>query len=263
MDAGKMLRLYAVIMVFLLPAISQGYPLKKIQIYTFENPPLVMKTGEGVEGLSGDYGKIVAEAIFKSGKQSFFEIVWLPYKRGLRGVETDPQGLFFALDRNAERESKFNWVMELGQVDCWLYAVNSYVKINSLWDLRKYRVGVQGGSAREAEVRRYMGASTKVEALADDNANLRKLHAGRIDIWATRPMVMESAQKALKAEKKWLRDLIPLKVLFKQHLWMMANRNMPEESRELVQSVFGWDGKKPVKSPALSARDVLKTLVLN
>lgn len=259
MGVNKILRLYALILLLSLPALSFG----KIHLYAFENPPLVIKEAEGFAGLSGVYGKIVANAVAESGKADEFELVWLPYKRGLMGVDRDSDGLFFAVDRTVETENQYNWIMNFGEVDCWLYAVNPRVQVDSLNDLRKFRIGVQGGSARETEVRRYMGWSPKVEALADDNANLKKLHAGRIDIWATRPMVMAEAQKELESKNKKLRAVLPLKLLFKQNLWMIGNRAMSAESREIVKSVFGWEGKKPVKSPALSTRDILKAIASN
>ncbi|UYL09821.1 transporter substrate-binding domain-containing protein [Bdellovibrio sp. SKB1291214] len=263
MGDHKMLRLYIFLLFLVLPTLSIAESFNKIKIYAFENPPLVVKTGEGFAGLAGYYGKAVAASLEESGQANDFELVWVPYKRGLMGVDKDVHGLFFAVDRTSDRETKFNWVMNFGEVECWLYATDPNVQINSLSDLRKYRIGVQGGSARESEIRRYMGWSPKVEAIADDNANLRKLHAGRIDIWATRPMVMVEAQKAMLLTDKSPRPLRPLKLLFKQNLWMIGNIHMPVQSKEIVKSVFGWEGKEPVKSPALSARDILKSVVSN
>ncbi|WP_413558246.1 substrate-binding periplasmic protein [Bdellovibrio sp. HCB209] len=259
----KVWRWVAVVPLFLIALAANASPSKKIQIYTFENPPLIVKSTEGFQGLAGVYGKVVADAIASSGKADAFEVIWLPYKRALLWLDKNPQGLFFAFDRTIEREKKFNWVMSFSEVECWLYAVNPKIEIKSLADLKKYRVGVQGGSAREAEVRRHMGWSRRVEALADDNANLLKLHANRIDVWATRPMIVSEAQKALALNDKSLRPIKPLMLLFKQHLWMVGNRNMPLDSQETVRAVFGWEGKRPMKSPALSARDLLKIPDIN
>ncbi|WP_413292979.1 substrate-binding periplasmic protein [Bdellovibrio sp. HCB185ZH] len=237
--------------------------LAKIQIYTVDTPPYVIKTGEGLEGLSGEFGKAVATSIKKAGKQQEFEVVWVPYKRALLDVEKNPQSLFFPLGRSFEREYKYHWVLHLDDVDCLLYAVDPKVQIDNLEDLRKYRIGVQGGSAREQELHRYVGKSSKVEAMSDDLSNFRKLQTGRIDIWATRPMFVDEAKRQMQAKGMPLREVRVVKKLFTQSLWLVGNRDMSDQSRNLVQSIFGWGNKKnTVKSPALNAGNFLNGALL-
>ncbi|QLY24635.1 ABC transporter substrate-binding protein [Bdellovibrio sp. KM01] len=229
----------------------------KIQIYTVETPPTVVKKADGLDGLAGDFGKLIAATLKKSGKEKEFEIVWVPWKRALLEVERNPQALFFPFTRTFEREYKFNWIVHLADVDCWLYAVDSNIQITDLKDLRKYRIGVLSGSAREQELLRYTGKSSKVEGMTEDLANYRKLQSGRIDIWATHPVVMAEAQKNFMAQGKSARAVRSLKKLFSQSLWLAGNRDMPDTSRNLVQTVFGWGAKRSLKSPPLTSGDFL------
>jgi polar amino acid transport system substrate-binding protein len=234
----------------------------KIQIYTVETPPSVVKTAEGLEGLSGEFGKLIASSIKKSGKEKEFEIVWVPWKRALLELEKNPQALFFPFTRTFDREYKFNWIVHLADVDCWLYAVDPKVQVEDLKDLSKYRIGVLGGSARERELLRYMGKSSKVEGMTEDLSNFRKLQTGRIDIWATHPMVMAEAQKKMLSNGAPVRSVKSLKKLFSQSLWMAGNRDMSDKSRNLVHSVFGWGGKRSLKSPPLTGGDFLNGALL-
>ncbi len=229
----------------------------KIQIYTIETPPTVVKTAEGIDGLSGEFGKQISATIKKSGKENEFEIIWVPWKRALLEIERNPQALFFPFTRTFEREYKFNWIVHLADVDCWLYAVDSNVQISDLKDLSKYRVGVLSGSAREQELLRYMGKNSKIEGMTEDLSNYRKLQSGRIDIWATHPMVMAEAQRNFVAKGQPVRAVRSLKKLFSQSLWMVGNRDMSDKSRNLVQTVFGWEGKRSIKPPPLTSGDFL------
>ncbi|QDK46452.1 hypothetical protein DOM22_15415 [Bdellovibrio sp. ZAP7] len=234
----------------------------KIQIYTVETPPTVVKKADGVDGLGGEFGKLIAATLKKSGKEKDFEVVWVPWKRALLEVERNPHALFFPFTRTFEREYKFNWIVHLADVDCWLYAVDSNIQITDLKDLRKYRIGVLSGSAREQELLRYTGKNSKVEGMTEDLGNYRKLQSGRIDIWATHPTVMAEAQKNFISQGQSVRTVRSLKKLFSQSLWMAGNRDMPDTSRNLVQTVFGWGGKRSIKPPPMTSGDFLDGTLL-
>lgn len=251
------MRLFVLIFVGLVPFLASAAPHKKIQLYTIESPPTVVKTGEGLDGLSGTFGKVIAAAIKKSGKEKEFEIVWVPWKRALLDLERNSQALFFPFTRTFEREYKVNWVLHLADVDCWLYAVDPKVNLNELKDLTKYRIGVLGGSARELEIRRYVGNSSKIESMTEDISNYRKLQTGRIDIWATHPGVMAEAQKMMLAKGQSIRESRALKKLFSQSMWLVGNRDISDQSRNLVQSVFGWGARRSIKPTPMTGGDAL------
>jgi ABC-type amino acid transport substrate-binding protein len=256
------MRLFILIFVGLLSALATAHSAKKIQVYTIETPPTVVKTGEGLEGLSGTFGKVIASAIKKAGKEKEFEIVWVPWKRALLDLERNPEALFFPFTRTFEREYKVNWVVHLADVDCWLYSVDPKVNVNELKDLTKYRIGVLGGSAREQELRRYVGNSSKVEGMTEDLSNYRKLQSGRIDIWATHPAVMAEAQKIAQANGQTNRESKALKKLFSQSMWLVGNRDMSDQSRNLVQSVFGWGTRRVIKPQPMTGGDFLNGALL-
>ncbi|WP_413558247.1 substrate-binding periplasmic protein [Bdellovibrio sp. HCB209] len=229
----------------------------RIVIYTVESPPNVIKTSEGLDGLSGEYGKQIAASIKKAGKQNEFEIVWVPWKRALVEVEKNPRGLFFPFTRTFDREYRFNWVMHMAEVDCWLYAVDPKIKIEDYNQIAQYRVGVLAGSARELELRKHAGKNARVEGTIEDIANYRKLQAGRIDVWATHPSVMAEAQRLLKTNGGKPREIHALKKLFSQSLWLVANKEMSDKDRNTVESVFGWGTKRLMKPPTMTSGDFL------
>ena len=230
-----------------------AYSSPILHLYTIENPPSVIKKGDGVRGLGGNFGLVVSAAILKSGKEKDFAVTWVPWKRALIELDRNKNALFFPFTRTEDREERFSWVMHLADYDCLLYAINPSVQLNSFQDLKRYRVGVLAGSAREAELRKYMGATNpNVEGLTEDISNYRKLESGRIDIWATQPVVLGEAQK-IHISRGGKNPLVRIvKKLMSQSLWIAGNKEMSAKEKALVQSIFGPEDKSKslLKIPA-------------
>jgi ABC-type amino acid transport/signal transduction systems, periplasmic component/domain len=226
-----------------------------IRVYTIESAPLVQKSSDSPMGIAGLLGKSVGEKIFKSERNAEFRIVFTPWKRALSEVAKNKNALFFPLTKTVERANDYQWILKLATYDCWLFTFDPSVKIDSLEDLKKYKVGVLGGSLREEELRRHMGQKSRnIEGMTEDAANYKKLVSGRIQIWATQQPVLDLAMKHEGNPK-----LLPIRKLQKllvQDMWLVGNKDMSERDLALVRDVFALRDKKGNKE-ASTLRSVM------
>lgn len=229
-------------------AISIATQAEPIRLYVIESPPLIEKKGEGVSGISGLLGSLVEKKIRAANKAADFEVMWVPWKRALAETSKNKNSLFFPLTRTPEREKEFVWITHLAQLDCWIYAIRSDIKVDSFQDLKKYKVGVLGGSLREAELRKHMGQDSKnVEGMTTDISNYKKLLSGRIDIWVTQAPVMAEAQSQESSSALTKPPVRQLKKLLVQDLWLVGNPAMTNEQQLLVREVFKDKKKRGTK----------------
>jgi len=227
------------IVSFLVFTFSQTLHAATFKIFAAEVPALLENKGEGVAGFSGVFGKIVAEKITKAGKTADFEVTWLPWKRALFETNKTRNGVFFPLARTPEREKEYVWLGHLGTVESWFYTKDPKIKINTLEDLKKYRIGFMNGSMREAELKKVFGDKTQnLEGLTEDIENYRKLIYGRIDIWATQTEVFDEAEKEYKAKNETPPKIFKHKKFLDQDIWIVGGASMEEKYQEQMRAIF-------------------------
>lgn len=230
------MKLISVVLAVIFPCSTFAATFK---IFAAVTPPFLEKSGEGVAGLSGTFGKIAAEKIMKSGKAAEFQVTWVPWKRALAETLKTPEGLFLPLARTPEREKEYCWLGRLGSAESWFYSTNPKVKVESLQDLKKYRIGFLNGSMREAELIKVLGQDAKnLDGLTEDLGNYKKLISGRIDIWATQTEVFDKAQEDYKIQHKVLPKVYPIKKFLDQDIWIVGNIDMDEKLQAQIRDIF-------------------------
>jgi ABC-type amino acid transport substrate-binding protein len=250
------MNLFSICLVLICSGFAQAATFK---LFTAVTPPLLEKSGEGVEGLSGVFGKIAAAKIIKSGKAADFEVIWVPWKRALAETTKFKNGLFLPIARTPEREKEYCWLGHLGTVESWFYVTNPKIKIDSLQDLKKYRIGFLNGSMREAELRKTLGADApNLDGLTEDLGNYKKLVSGRIDIWAAQIEVFEKAQENYKLHQKVSPKVYALKKFLDQDVWVVGNVEMAEKLQEKVRAIFK-SKKKETEASKVSPRTLLSS----
>jgi polar amino acid transport system substrate-binding protein len=224
--------------IFLILVLSSSVQAATYKIFTAAVPPLVEKNGEGVEGFGGLFGKIVADKIQKSGQAAEFEVTWVPWKRALSETKAK-NAIFFPLARTAEREKEFSWLGHLGTVESWFYTTNPKIKIESLQDLKKFRIGFMNGSMREAELRKILGDNAaNMDGLTEDLGNFKKLITGRIDIWATQTEVFEKGLADYKEKNKSMPKVYAVRKFLDQDIWLVSGVGMDEKKKEKIRTIF-------------------------
>jgi ABC-type amino acid transport substrate-binding protein len=242
--------------IFLFPPICNAATFKMFVAIT---PPLLEKSGEGVAGLSGVFGKIAAEKIIKAGKAHEFEVIWVPWKRALSETLKTKNGIFIPMARMQEREKEYCWLGHLGTVESWFYTTNPKIKVDSLQDLKKYRIGFLNGSMRDLELHKTLGMDApNLDGMTEDLGNYKKLVLGRIDIWATQTEVFEKGEADYKKKNKDSPKVYALKKFLDQDVWIVGNVNMDEKLQTIVREIFK-SKKKDAEVQKVSARTLLSS----
>ncbi|MNL03880.1 Bacterial extracellular solute-binding protein, family 3 [compost metagenome] len=251
------MKFISIFFVFLAFTFSSGVHAATYKIFTAVTPPLQEKSGEGVAGLSGVFGKIAAERILKSGKAADFEVIWVPWKRALAETQKNKNGLFMPLARTPEREKEYCWLGHLGTAESWFYVTNPKIKVDNLQDLKKYRIGFLNGSMREAELHKVLGVDAKnLDGLTEDLGNYKKLISGRIDIWATQIEVFTKAQDDYQAKTKTSPKVYALKKFLDQDVWIVGNVQMEEKLQDQIRAIFKTK-KKDTEALKVSSQNLL------
>ena len=151
-----------------------------LNVMTEDYPPFNMQ-GEGgkIVGLSTE----VVEELFKRAGVEY-KLTLMPWKRAYEDTLGTPNTALYSTTRTPEREALFKWVGPLVNNN-WVFFSSSTanITVSSLDDAKQYSVGGYNGDAA-AEYLKAQGF-TKLQLAANDTANVKKLEAGRIDLWAT------------------------------------------------------------------------------
>lgn len=171
------IRLFLVGISYFLCLVVGAQPL---QILTENDPPAQFVDAKGE--LTGYTIELVRDIQRRLGNQDPIEMV--PWARGYQKIEREPNVVLFLMARTAERNPKFQWVGPVLEVEFGLFAkANSSLKVASLDDARKVgSIGVYRDDARDQMLT--AAGFTNLERVNNNILNVKKLMAGRIDLYA-------------------------------------------------------------------------------
>lgn len=158
----------------------------KITLLTENFPPYNMSVGgkhfaleKNITGISAD----IVREMFKRASINYSMALYYPWERIYESAKEKADYGIFSAARTPERENEFKWVGPIGP-DNWvlLTTANSPIKLKTLEDAKKYRIGAYKDDA-VAETLIKQGITPTLELRDEENA--KKLQAGTIDIWAT------------------------------------------------------------------------------
>lgn len=152
-------------------------------IMTEELPPYNFSRQDQVHGISAD----ILLQIMKENNQHVErkDIRLLPWPRAYRMVQDVPGSILFSTARTAEREDLFQWVGPITDLTIGLTALKSRnITLNSLDDLQQYTIGtIRDGAPEQLLIQSGVDAD-RLDRIAGPEANIKKLEAGRIDLFA-------------------------------------------------------------------------------
>ncbi|WP_228550632.1 ABC transporter substrate-binding protein [Endozoicomonas sp. OPT23] len=170
----------------------------KITLLTENYPPFNMSIDDknfaresGIDGVSTD----IVREMMKRGNIKYSMTLRSPWNRIYEMTQKKDNYGLFSTTYTEERKPLFKWVGPLVGNDWVVFKKpGSAIKITSLDDLKKYKVGGYKGDAT-AEFLKSKGIDVIETAL--DKHNAEKLAVGRIDLWASSrfaaPYVAEAA----------------------------------------------------------------------
>jgi polar amino acid transport system substrate-binding protein len=151
-------------------------------ILTEEWQPYNFKKDGIVQGISTDMLVLMLKKMGAAQKRQ--DIMLVPWARGYNMLQNKPGTILFTTTMTEERKKMFKWVGPIFEIELNLYALKKrHIKINSIEDIKKYRIGTQREDVVESLLVKKTGMKvTQFERVAASILNMKKLHAGRIDI---------------------------------------------------------------------------------
>ena len=168
-------------MKWLLAALSLASAQVGALTLTTEDYPPFNFPKDGGKTVTGSATDTIKEVLKRTGMTATIEL--LPWERAYKMALDDKNTCVYSTTRTEAREKLFKWVGPLA-TDSWiLYAkADSTITAKSLDDVKKYTIGGYKGDAVGIFLK---DKKLNVEETIKDEQNLKKLDAGRIDLWAS------------------------------------------------------------------------------
>ena len=198
-----------------------------LTLTTEEYPPFNFST-DGGKTITGSSSDLMREIMKRNGTSG--TITLYPWSRAFRMALNDKNTCVYSTTRTEAREKQFKWVGPLVPSTWVLFAKgNSPLHANNLDELKSYRIGGYQGDAKAAFLKE---RGFTVEETINEEQNIKKLNAGRIDLWA-----------ATSEYGPWYAEKFNIKIkpiLAFQEVFMYAacNRAMADEDIERMNAAL-------------------------
>jgi polar amino acid transport system substrate-binding protein len=170
----------AIIILLLSMAMPDPATAERLRLLGEENAPLTF-TEPSSGKVSGYFIDLYRELFRRAGID--YEIAMMPFARGYEIALAEKDTCMLAANLTEERRPHFKWVTPT-LMNNWvlLSRRGAPTGIHSLDDLQRYRVG---GYVGDAKTNYLVANRIVVDVVGNDDLNIEKLKAGRIDLWAT------------------------------------------------------------------------------
>lgn len=163
-----------------MPATGTGVRKPALHAFTEPFPPMSHLKDGVAQGFGVELLQLMSE---DAGLDATVEV--LPWERSMREAARRRDSVLFPLVRTPERESRYRWVGPIGPRRLMIYRLTRRTEVRpaSLKALGHWRIGVSRGSAAVQQLEAQgLRAGVELELGLDDDTNLRKLLAGRMDL---------------------------------------------------------------------------------
>ena len=168
-----------------------------LTLTTEDYPPFNFSKDEG-KTIAGSSTDVMNEVLKRTGIKA--TIVLYPWERAYKSAQDDKDTCVYSTTRTEAREKLFKWVGPLVS-DSWvLYAkADSAITISALDDAKKHTIGGYQGDAKTVFLKE---KGFKIDETMKDEQNVKKLEAGRVDLWVagniTGPWIAKSNNVKVK-----------------------------------------------------------------
>lgn len=180
-----------------------------LELVSFAYPPYISENYDVNTGLV----ELYLDQLMRHAKQPY-RLTLMPPKRAVLHTLNTPNTCVFPIEKSQERESQFQWISPILISRLGLFQTQDSPAIEGkvLKDFLPYRVGSYLGSATGNYLE---SLGFAVDYAAKNEANLLKMHAGRIDLWASdvSTALHISRQKNLKISQPRLEFFTTLRAI--------------------------------------------------
>jgi polar amino acid transport system substrate-binding protein len=224
---------FAIAVLLALCAMPAAYGQPKLYLATENAAPSSMLEGGRVVGIGTDKVRAIMQ---RAGIAYTIEL--LPWKRAYTAALERSDACVFSTTRTPEREALFKWVGPIDEAKWVLVArAGSGVRLRTLEDARRYRIGTYNGDARDQFLRE---RGFTVDPAPDDMLNPLKLKMGRIDLWAAS---WRRSGNFVLERNGWDKQLVPLLVFNRIQVFLACNREVPDALVERMNAALDAVGR--------------------
>jgi polar amino acid transport system substrate-binding protein len=151
---------------------------QEVTVITEESPPFnFVKDGR----VTGSSTEVVREILRRLHQPDTIQV--LPWARGYKMLQNRPDVALFSTTRTLEREGQFQWVGPLFTVHFGFYARRGAdLRLNTLEDARRVGAIATYKDDVKEQLLKSLGF-TNLDSSKSPASNLKKLMAGRVDLW--------------------------------------------------------------------------------
>lgn len=213
---------------------SPALATERLVLVTEEYPPYNMSDAKGhVVGVATDIVRALLEA---AGYQH--ELAVYPWARAIAMARNQLNTCVYSMSRTPEREALYKWIGPLVFNDWTLFARSGTSRPGHMEELLNMRIGSYQGDAIVSwlQTRGY-----QVDVAPSDDANPRKLLAGRIDFWATGRLIGQ-----YRLQQQNITGIEPVLSFNRSEMYLACNRQLPDEQVKLLNATLAGLDKRGV-----------------
>ncbi|TWI66911.1 polar amino acid transport system substrate-binding protein [Desulfobotulus alkaliphilus] len=226
-------RFFLPLMLILILPLSS--PARTLDMLTDDFPPYSFQENGRISGICMD----VIQSVFQDTAYDF-HVQLFPFARAYAATRDGKNIFEFCVARTPEREELFHWIGPVGPSYEGLIALSTRkdIRIESDRDMAVYRIG----TVIEDVVDQHLSARQKELGLTLDKTssyrqNMRKLMAGRMDIWAGNIIAAFQLAKDLGHDPEELRVVYAFPDLYKD-LYLVTGKKSDPDLVEDLQRIF-------------------------
>ena len=190
---------------------------QQLKLYCEDDRPLQFFDANG--SLTGLTVEIVLEIEKRLGLHD--KIMVVPWARGLDKLDHDANTVLFTMARTSERESLYQWVGPIAEVEYGLYAkADSPIQIRSLEEAKQVEsIGVYRNDIRDQTLSRL--GFKNLDRASSNISSFKKLMIGRVSLYADSKMGVSALARASGFQVEDVKQVFPL---FKSGLYIAISK---------------------------------------
>ena len=209
--------------------INAAFADSGLTIVTEDYPPLNYIEDGKLKGPSVEIVKLIKGRL---GIESEIEVY--PWARGYKYLETRDNVVLFSTARTKAREKLFKWVGPIAEKRIGMFARRDRnIRLESLPEAKPYLIGVQRGSVTMQYLDQH--GLKNYDAASNATGNLRKLMAGRNDLWFSSNSTVVGTCKRLKVDVNELELVLEVE---KTSIYIAFSRQVPDAEIARWQSAY-------------------------
>jgi polar amino acid transport system substrate-binding protein len=193
-----------------------------LAIYCEDDPPNQFLAADGK--LTGLTVEIVEAIQRRVGTAEPIQLV--PWARGYDAALNRPNTVLFSVARTAERNPRFHWVGPVLEMTFSFYArADSALRISSLEDAKRLkRIGVYNNDVRDTFLTQ--AGFRNLDRTNNNLQNVKKLMAGRIDVYASSPAQIDDEARAAGYKGSDVKEVF---AFMRVQLFIVMSRGTPDD----------------------------------